>query len=35
MAHRFIPYIECIDTESDANWPAMGFFTALGLDNAV
>src|SRR4029079_12387795 len=22
-------------TERDHNWPSMGFFTALGLDNAV
>jgi hypothetical protein len=35
MAHKFIPYIECIDTESDHNWASMGFFTALGLDNAI
>ena len=35
MANRFMPYIECIDTERDHNWPSMGFFTALGLDNAI
>ncbi len=35
ISHRFIPYIECINTESDHNWPAMGFFTALALDNAI
>jgi hypothetical protein len=35
MSHRFIPYIECINTEEDHNWPSMGFFTALELDNAV
>jgi len=35
IAHRFMPYIECIDTERDHNWPSMGFFTALGLDNAI
>jgi hypothetical protein len=35
IAHRFMPYIECIDTEDDHNWPSMGFFTTLALDNAV
>src|SRR5207249_7480986 len=34
ISHRFMPYIECIDTERDHNWPSMGFFTTLGLDNA-
>ena len=32
IAHRFKPYIECIDTDDDNNWASMGFFTALGLD---
>ncbi len=35
IAHRYIPYIECIDTEADHNWPSMGVFTALALDNAI
>jgi hypothetical protein len=33
--HRYMPYISCINTEDDANWPSMGFFTALGLDLEV
>jgi hypothetical protein len=35
IAHLSYPYIHCIDTERDHNWPSMGFFTAQGLDNAV
>ena len=35
IAHRFMPYIDCINTENNANWSSMGFFTALGLDNAI
>jgi hypothetical protein len=35
VSHLFMPYIECINTEDDHNWPSMGFFTTLGLDNAV
>jgi hypothetical protein len=36
IAHQFMPYIEnCINTENDRNYPSMGFFTALGLDNAI
>ena len=36
IANKFMPYIsDCINTENDRNYPSMGFFTALGLDNAI
>jgi hypothetical protein len=35
LAHLNYPYVHCIDTERDHNWPSMGFFTTQGLDNAV
>ena len=35
IASQFKDYVKCIDTVDDHNWPAMGYFTALGLDDAV
>ena len=35
ISHTFMPYIGCINTEDDHNWPSMGLFTASGLDNAI
>ena len=35
ISNTFIPYIECIDTESDRGWDSVGFFTASGLDTGI
>ncbi len=35
ISHTFIPYIKCIDTESDSGWDSVGFFTASGLDTGI
>jgi hypothetical protein len=34
-AHVFMPYIKCMNTEDQHNWPSMGLFTALSLDTEV
>jgi hypothetical protein len=35
MTVNYMPYIECMNTEDNLNYPAMGCFTALGLDLGI
>ena len=35
LSHQYYPFIQCINTEDDATWDKVGFFTAYSLDLGI